>query len=52
MEKKILFVGLDVDDKNFHAYVLPESGEPGFAFKCRPDVPKAILRSSARLSTR
>lgn len=44
MENKILFIGLDVDDKNFNAYALIEGEKEGIHFKCRPTV-KALLEA-------
>jgi transposase len=35
MQKKILFVGLDVDDKHFHAYAIFEGETEGSAFKVK-----------------
>ena len=35
--KKVLFVGLDVDDKAFHACGVEERGERQFEFSCRPN---------------
>ncbi len=33
---RILFIGLDVDDKNFNAYAIFENENEGIAFKTRP----------------
>jgi transposase len=38
MSKKILFVGLDVDDKNFNAYAIFEGDTEGSAFKVKANV--------------
>lgn len=47
MEKKILFIGLDVDDKSFNAYAIFD-GEPiGHAFKTRPNVAQ-LLKAAER----
>ncbi|MGZ3803820.1 MAG: IS110 family RNA-guided transposase [Pseudobdellovibrionaceae bacterium] len=35
MESKILFIGLDVDDKNYHGYAIFENEEQGTAFKTK-----------------
>jgi transposase len=44
MSKKILFIGLDVDDKNFHGYAIFKDETEGFAFKVKPNV-AAILKA-------
>ena len=45
MEKKILFIGLDVDDKNFNAYAIFDGETMGHAFKTRPNA--ALLCTSS-----
>ena len=44
MENKILFIGLDVDDKNYNVYALVENEKQGVHFKCRPTA-KALLET-------
>ena len=44
MENKILFIGLDVDDKNFNAYAIIEVENQGVHFKCRPTA-KSLLET-------
>lgn len=38
MNDKILFVGLDVDDKTFHASLLGNNSEEIFEFSCKPTI--------------
>jgi transposase len=35
---KLLYVGLDVDDKNFHGFMISAVTEKTFEFKCRPTI--------------
>ncbi len=44
MEKRVLFVGLDVDDKNFNAYAIFEGSTEGVAFKTKATL--ALLLSA------
>ena len=50
MEKRILFIGLDVDDKNFNAYAIFEDDMNGSAFKTRASA-GALLKSMERFKS-
>lgn len=44
MDSKILFIGLDVDDKNFHGYVMGSGLPEGFDFKAKPTVASVLCK--------
>lgn len=50
MNKRILFIGLDVDDKNFNAYVIFENETEGHALKSRPNV-ASLLKAMERFQS-
>ena len=49
MEKEILFVGLDVDSKAIHGYLISETGVHQNAFVCKPSS-GALLKKLAELN--
>lgn len=42
MENKILFIGLDVDDKNYHAHAIVENENVGIDFRSKPNIHSLI----------
>lgn len=42
MENKILFIGLDVDDKNYHAYAIVENEVEGHSFRSKANIHQLI----------
>ena len=54
MTQKILFIGLDVDDKNFHGYAVREGEDIGVAFKTKAvlaDLVKSIEKIRSKDAT-
>ena len=42
MEKNVIFVGLDVDSKNYHACLIDQKSGEMFGFKCIADLPPLL----------
>ena len=43
MQKRVLYIGLDVDDNKFHGYCICEKTGEAFPFTSRPNASKLIL---------
>jgi len=50
MENKILFIGLDVDDKNYHAYAICEDSVEGISFRSKPNIHHLIKSIKEKFS--
>ncbi len=50
MDNKILFIGLDVDDKNYHAYAIIENETVGLNFRSKPHIHQMIKLIKEKLN--